>query len=87
MQSFERGAQGCEQAMNYDIWDVGTGNCIGRYGTAAAALARVRDLIDQFGAAYARDLEVAAEDDLGNFVERLSGADLQARAEAVPTAR
>ena len=69
--------------MAYELWDVGTGNCIGRYAAEEEALARVMELLGRFGRDYAADLELAAEDDLGTFLGSQSGAALVARAQAV----
>jgi hypothetical protein len=65
--------------MHYELWDVGTGNCIGRYASEAAALERVQALVEQFGAPYADELELAAEDDLGNFQGTQTGVALLSR--------
>lgn len=68
--------------MHYEIWDVATGNCIGRYTSEHAALTRVKELLSQFGDAYVDELELAAEDDLGNFQGARTGSELDAWVEA-----
>jgi hypothetical protein len=68
--------------MYYELWDVATGNCIGRYGSEVEALARVRSLLAHYGSDYARDLELTEEDELGNFHGTITGVDLSARASA-----
>ena len=68
--------------MHYDLWDVETGNYLGRYGSEEEALAVVRALVAHYGAAYADDLNLGAEDDAGNYGEPLSGAALLDRLEA-----
>jgi len=73
--------------VSYEIWDVATGNCIGRYATAEEALVRVHELLGRFGADYAADLELLAEDDLGSFLGTRTGADLAKEAKAVPSSR
>lgn len=64
--------------MAYERWDVGTGNCIGRYATVREATARVRALLDRFGETYADDLELGEEDDAGRFHGTRTGDDLRA---------
>ena len=69
--------------MHVEIWDVATGNCIGRYVTAHEAGVLAQRLIDQFGTAYASDLEVVAEDDVGSFHGTRTGSELLAWVEEV----
>lgn len=69
--------------MRYDLWDVGNGGYLGRYGTEEEALAVVRVLVREYGPAYAYDLNQGAEDDAGRFGEPLSGAALLARIEVL----
>jgi hypothetical protein len=72
--------------MSYTLWDVGVGKYLGEYAAEPAVFSLVRSLLDQFGDAYADDLELAVEDDDGRLVESLSGAALRGRARAVLTA-
>ena len=65
--------------MHYELWDAATGNCIGRYATEHEAVARVKNLGARFGTAYADDLKLAAEDDLGTFRGTRTGPDLLPR--------
>ena len=76
-------AQKARRAMHYELWDIATGNCVGRYSSENEAMSRVRSLLAQIGAAYAEELELLEEDDLGNFRSTASGATLIDRAEAV----
>jgi hypothetical protein len=69
--------------MHYDLWDVETGNYLGRYATEEEALAVVRALVEQYGDHYADDLNLGMEDDAGNVGEPLSGPALLARAAAL----
>jgi hypothetical protein len=69
--------------MHYDLWDVETGNYLGRYATEEEALAVVRALIEQYGDGYADDLNLGAEDDAGSFSGPLSGSALLARVAAL----
>ena len=71
--------------MHDDLWDIETGNYLGRYATEEEALSVVRSLIRHYGPAYADDLNLGAEDDAGPFGEPLSGAALLARLEALAT--
>ena len=68
--------------MTYELWDVATGNCIGRFGSEIDALARVRTLLDHFGPGYADDLELGVEDESATFLGSRTGALLVAQAEA-----
>ena len=68
--------------MRYEIWDVATGNCVGRYASEEEATARIRNLLAQFGTSYADDLALTDEDDLGNLRATTTGAELIARARA-----
>lgn len=68
--------------MWYEIWDVATGNCIGRYASEGEALSRISRLVGRFGSHFASDLELSAEDDVGNFRGTWTGAALISRAEA-----
>lgn len=69
--------------MHYDLWDVETGNYLGRYGTEAEALSVVEVLVREFGPEYAAALNLGAEDEAGRFGEPLSGAELLERIEAL----
>jgi hypothetical protein len=69
--------------VRYDLWDVGNGGYLGRYGTEEEALAGVRVLVREYGPPYADDLNSDAEDDAGRFVEPLSGAALLSRIEVL----
>jgi hypothetical protein len=73
--------------VTYELWDVATGNCIGRFGSEVDALARVRTLLDQFGDGYAEDLELGVEDDSGTFLGSRTGALLVAQVGARPLPR
>jgi hypothetical protein len=73
--------------MHYELWDVATGNCVGRYDSEADAMARVRSLIGQIGSPYADDLELLEEDEFGNLRGKATGASLIARAESVVASR
>ena len=67
--------------MNYELWDVETGNCLGWFTAEDEALAFVRSLLDRYGTNYADALELGTEDAQGNFLGSSSGASLIARAE------
>jgi hypothetical protein len=72
--------------MHYELWDVATGNCVGRYDSEVEVMARVRRLLADVGSNYADDLEMTEEDELGNFHGTTSGAELIARATATASA-
>lgn len=65
--------------MNYEIWDVETGNCVGRFDDEAAALAWVQALLDRYGAGYADSLMVGIEHQSGEDAGSWSGDDLRVR--------
>lgn len=50
-------------------------------------MARVRSLLAHIGSAYADDLELLEEDDLGNLRGKATGVSLLARAESALTPR
>lgn len=66
-----------------DLWDVETGNYLGRYVTEEEALAVVRTLVREYGPAYADELNLGAEHDDGRWEAPISGAALLARIEAL----
>lgn len=69
--------------MHDDLWDVETGNYLGRYASEEEALAVVRALVRRYGPAYAADLSLGAEDETGRFDQPISGGPLLARLETL----
>jgi uncharacterized protein YciI len=67
------------RTMNYDVWDVETGNCISRFDAEAAVLAWVQALLDRFGRQYADSLLVSIEDQRGEDAGSWSGEELRSR--------
>jgi hypothetical protein len=74
-------------ATTYELWDLGSGNVIGAYGTEAAALATVATAIQRYGADYADCIALIREDSRGRSKVLAEGAALAGRAQqAVPEA-
>jgi hypothetical protein len=72
--------------MNYELWDVETGNMIDCYDREDDALALVRSAIGQFGEDYAESLALLFEDVAGNLTQFAAGAELAERARAASVA-
>ena len=53
--------------MSIDIYDVDLGKQLGSFKTEAEALSRARLLIEDFGPAYAEDLEIGYDDGRPNL--------------------
>jgi hypothetical protein len=70
--------------MNYEIWDVETGNCVGSFNDESAALKWVQALLDRFGTDYADSLVVGVENQRGEDAGSWSGEELRARLAAAP---
>jgi hypothetical protein len=68
------------KAMNYELWDVETGNMIDCYEREDDALALVCSAIVQFGEGYAESLALLFEDAAGNLTQIAAGAELAERA-------
>jgi hypothetical protein len=68
--------------MRYDLWEVESGNCLGRHPTDEEALAVVRALVEHYEPDSADDLNLGGEDEAGRFAEPFSGAALLA---GIPT--
>ena len=51
--------------MNYQLWDLVSGNLLGVYPTEAEALAWVRQYLDDEGAEYVQDLALDGPDAQG----------------------
>jgi hypothetical protein len=65
--------------LDYELWDIASGNCVGRYCSEVEALARARSLLVTLGSAYADDLEMIEVDEVGNFRGTSTGVGLIAR--------
>jgi len=56
--------------MSFDVYDVDLGKQLGSFRDEAAAMRRVRLLLEEFGPAYADDLEVGFDDGRPNLTGR-----------------
>lgn len=63
--------------MKYDLWDISARFFFDRFASENEALTAVRALLDEYGEAYAGDLELVIGD---GGEKNLSGAALVARA-------
>jgi hypothetical protein len=66
--------------MQYHLWDTEVGKYLGRFDDEAAALEKVRILVDHYGRDYAESLALGREGDDGTVLEPLAGDALLARA-------
>lgn len=66
--------------MSYEIWDIGTGNCVGRFTDLVAAKTWARKLTDQYGAEYANSLVLDLTDHRAD--EEVANADVHLPIEA-----
>ncbi|MGH2557720.1 MAG: hypothetical protein ACRDJH_01540 [Thermomicrobiales bacterium] len=64
------------RAMYYELWDVEVGNGIIRYEDDYEMASLVRVLINAYGDAYAKDLDLTIENEAGTVLERISGREL-----------
>jgi hypothetical protein len=78
MPSISKGAW----AMQYDLWDIDTGNLHGNFATELDALKLVRVLVAAYGEAIVEDLQLGGRDDSGRPLTAIRGADLLERARA-----
>lgn len=62
--------------MNFEIWDIRSGNVLGSWGSQAEALRLVRELFDTHGTTAIRELVLAREDDTGETVTLAEGTEL-----------
>ena len=65
--------------MNWEVWDIETGNCVGRFDNEREALAWVQALLDQVGSGYADDLVVGIDIERDDDAKSWSGEALLAR--------
>jgi len=71
--------------MLYEIWEAGSRNRIGAFTSLEAALALVRQSVEQHGARSAAMLLLAREDEAGETELLAEGAELMAMAELALT--
>jgi hypothetical protein len=62
--------------MTFELWDMRSRNAIGGFDSKAAALAAVRQLIEDHGRSYVDDLFLGCEDDQGNSTPIAKGQQL-----------
>jgi hypothetical protein len=65
--------------MSWEIWDIESGNCVGRFDNERAALSWVQSLVDSFGSGYADDLVVGIDIERDDDAKSWSGQALLAR--------
>jgi hypothetical protein len=75
------------KTLNYELWDLETGNCLGAFGSEAAALAEVRAGVREDGSAAWESVGLLWAGERPGDARRIAAGDeLIARAQAMPEA-
>ena len=66
--------------MEYKLWDIEAGHCIGKYADEDTALATVGSLVAEYGDGYTESLSLGRVAEDGSLLTPLTGEELRARA-------
>ncbi len=71
---------------HYHLWDIEANNLLGHFETEREALRSVKELLETFGADYAKEIVLGGRDENDDVLPPLAGADLARRAMGIGAA-